>query len=75
MDKVYAVIVDGDKLKAYDTQGGSLRGTFTYTGTVINGPVVTGDRCTVVFETPTGKIGRIFSLPGFNQVSTFSFAS
>ncbi len=72
MDKVYAVIVDNDQLKCYDTSGGSLHGTYTFSGRVLNGPIVTNDRVTVVFETAAGKTGRIFKLPSFSTVSSFS---
>lgn len=71
-NKVYTVIVDGDKLKCYDTQTGSIQSAYTFNGSVANGPIITGDRVTVVFETPTGKVGRILSLPNFNQVSSFN---
>jgi hypothetical protein len=73
-DKVYTVVVDGDKLKSYDTQTGSIQSAYTFNGTVVNGPIVTGDRVTVVFETPTGKVGRILSLPNFNQISSFNIS-
>jgi hypothetical protein len=72
MDKVYTVIIDNDQLKCYDTSSGSLQGTYTFSGKVLNGPIVTSDRVTIVFETPTGKIGRIFKLPSFGTVSSFS---
>ena len=73
-DKVYTVVVDGDKLKSYDIQTGSIQSAYTFNGTVVNGPIVTGDRVTVVFETPTGKVGRILSLPNFNQISSFNIS-
>lgn len=72
MDKVFAVIVDNDQLKCYDTTSGSLQGTYTFNGKVLNGPIVTGDRVTIVFETAAGKTGRIFKLPSFSAVSSFS---
>lgn len=72
MDKVYAVIVDGDKLKCYDTQTGALQSSHSFSGKILNGPIVTSDRVTIVIETPSGKIGRIFSLPNFGSISSFS---
>jgi hypothetical protein len=72
MDKVYTVVVDGDKLKCYDTQTGSIQGMYTFNGSVLNGPIVTSDRATVVFDTPTGKVGKVYSLPGFNQITSFN---
>lgn len=74
MDKVYTVVIDGDKLKCYDTQTGSIQGALTFNGTVANGPIVTGDKVTVVFDTPTGKMGRVYTLPNFNQVTAFNIS-
>ncbi len=75
MDKVYTVVPDSDKLKCYDTQYGAIQGMLTFTGTIVNGPVVTGDRVTVVFDTPAGKVGKVYALPSFNQVTTFNIGS
>jgi hypothetical protein len=72
MDKIYTVVVDGDKLKCYDTMSGSIQGMYTFNGSVLNGPIVTSDRVTVVFDTPTGKTGKVYSLPGFNQITSFN---
>jgi hypothetical protein len=74
VNKVYTVIHDGDKLKCYDTQSGSIAGYYAFEGDVINGPIVTGDRVTVVLRTSSGKTGRIFSLPSFGSVSSFNVA-
>jgi len=75
MDKVYTVVPDSDKLKCYDTQFGSMQGMITFDGSIVNGPIVTGDRVTVVFDTPTGKVGKIYSLPSLNQITTFNVGS
>lgn len=72
VDKVYTVIPDGDKLKCYDTAHGALVNTYNFNGEVINGPIVTGDRVTVVLKTESGKFGKILSLPSFGLVSNFS---
>lgn len=72
MGKVYSVIVDGDKLKCFDTSTGATQGIYVFSGSVCNGPVVTGDRATVVFETAVGKLAKIFGLPSFNQISQFT---
>lgn len=72
MPKVYTVIVDGEKLKCYETSSSSVVGMFNFSGTVCNGPVVTGDRVTVVFETAAGKTAKVFGLPSFNQITAFT---
>jgi hypothetical protein len=75
MNKVFTVIVDGDRLKCYDTTTGSVQGIFSFNGSVVNGPVVTGDRATVVFETPNGRVARVYSLPNFSQITAFNVGS
>jgi hypothetical protein len=68
---VYTVIVDGNLLRCVDTSNGSYVGSVNILGNVVSGPIVTGDRCTVVFEDYMGRKGRVFKLPNFNNVSTF----
>ena len=72
MHKIYAVVVDGERLKCFDTSSGGTEGVYAFSGTVCNGPVVTGDRATVVFETAAGKVAKVFGLPAFNQITAFT---
>lgn len=74
LNKVYTVVPDGDKLKCYETQSGSIAGYYSFEGELLNGPIVTGDRVTVVIKTVSGKTGRIFSLPSFGSISSFNVA-
>jgi hypothetical protein len=69
---VFSVIMNKSKLQCIDTTNGSVKGSFSYAGNICNGPIVTGDRCVVVFETPNGKKGKIFKLPTFSTITSFS---
>jgi hypothetical protein len=69
---VYTVIIDGQNIKCIDTSNGMTVGAMNIIGSVVSGPIVTDDRCTVVFDNYMGKKGMIYKLPGFNVVSTFS---
>lgn len=68
---IYTVIVDGENLKCIDTSNGNIHGSTNVLGKVIAGPIVTDDRCTVVFSDCGGRKGKIFKLPSFNIVSVF----
>ena len=68
---VYSVIIDGELLKCIDTANGTVLGTTNLIGSIVSGPIVTGDRCTMVFGSYMGNQGRVFKLPSFNVVTTF----
>ena len=68
-DKIYSVIFSKNKLQCVNTSNGSVVGSYTFAGTISNGPIVTGDRCVVVFDS---KKGKIFKLPKFSVVTTFN---
>jgi len=69
---IYTAIVLKDKLSCIDTSTGSTVGTFSFNGTVKSGPIVTGDRCVVIFNTPSGAKGKIMKLPNFTTITTFN---
>lgn len=68
---IYTVIVDGENLKCIDTSCGANVGSINIVGSVISGPVVIDDRCTVVFDNYMGRKGKVFKLPSFNVVTIF----
>lgn len=68
---IYTVIVDGQNLKCIDTSNGSTLGGTNIVGEVVSGPIVTDDRCTVVFKNHMGRKGIIYKLPNFSTVSGF----
>lgn len=69
---IYSVVFSKDKLSCIDTSTGSTKGTLSYNGTIVSGPVVTGDRCVVIFSTPSGNKGKIMKLPFFSTTTTFN---
>ena len=68
---IYAVIVDGQNLKCIDTSNGTTLGGTNIIGEVVSGPIVTDDRCTVVFKNHMGRKGTVYKLPHFSVVSGF----
>lgn len=69
---IYAVILDGELLKCVDTSNGAILGSINIVGNIVSGPIVTGDRCTLIVNNYMGIQGKVFKLPSFNVVTTFS---
>jgi hypothetical protein len=67
--KNYTVIQDGGILKCINTSNGSILGSINITNKIITNPIVTGERCTVVYE---GGRGFVYKLPNFNIATTFN---
>ena len=68
---IYTVIVDGENLKCIDTSSGANVNSINIVGSVVSGPIVTDDKCTVVFDSYMGRKGKVFKIPSFNIVTTF----
>lgn len=68
---VYTAIIEGENIKCIDTSTGSICGSTNLIGTVISGPTVAGDRCTVVMSSYMGKKGYVFKLPLFQITTSF----
>jgi hypothetical protein len=69
---VYSVVNIKNKLTCINTSHGATIGTLTYTGEIASGPIVTGDRCVVIFKTSSGLKGKIMRLPNFSTITTFN---
>jgi len=67
--KIYSVIQDGNLLKCIDTSNGSILGSTNISSKICNNPIVTGNRCTVIFE---GGRGVVYKLPSFGITTTFN---
>lgn len=65
---IYAVVLDGHLLKCIDTSNGSILGSINIVEKILTHPIVTGDRCTVVFD---NKKGVVYKLPSFGVSTTF----
>lgn len=68
-NRVYTVVVKGDKLVCLDARTGSTQGVFSPTGRIISSPVVSGDLCTVQVETVNGTQVYTMSLPSLGIVN------
>jgi hypothetical protein len=70
-EKNFTVVNDGTTLKCIDANTGTQYNTYRYNGTLISGPVVTGDRVTVVVRRSNSNFGEVLKLPSFMLTSTF----
>jgi hypothetical protein len=68
---VYTVVAEGQLLKCIDTSSGMVVGSINFAGTLIQGPTVTGNRCTVVTDSYLGKKGTVYEIPMFSVVTSF----
>lgn len=69
---IYTVVAEGQLLKCIDTSNGSVVGSINFIGTIMQGPTVSGNRCTVVTDSYLGKRGTTYELPMFSFVTTFT---
>ena len=68
---VYSVVAEGQLLKCIDTSNGSVVGSINFAGSIMQGPTVNGNRCTVVTDSYLGKKGTTYELPMFSVITTF----
>jgi hypothetical protein len=69
--EVYTVIVDGNDLKCIDTSNGMIVSVINILGDIVSGPIVTDDRCTIVFNDNGARRGRVYKIPSFALSSSF----
>jgi len=73
MTKQYLGVLDGtSKIAIIDASSG-IRVNYVNVGyPIINGPIITGDRCTVILQKTGGaKFGRIYKLPSGALINQF----
>lgn len=70
-DKLYTVVSDGTVLRCIDAITGTQFNTYRLNGTLVSGPVVTGDRVTIVVRRSNTNFGQVLKLPSFMLTSTF----
>jgi sRNA-binding regulator protein Hfq len=68
---MYTVVADGKTLRCIDAESGVPVNTYTVNGDVVSGPIVTGDRATVVVRKGGINQGLVFKIPTLYVVSTF----
>lgn len=69
--KNYTVVSTGTMLRCIDAGTGNLVNTHRIDGTLVSGPVVTGDRVTLVVRKNNTNTGYVLKLPSLLRTSTF----
>ena len=69
--RMYTVVADGKTLRCIDAESGVPVNTYTVNGDIVSGPIVTGDRATVVIRKGGINQGLVFKIPTLYVVSTF----
>jgi len=69
--RMYTVVADGKTLRCIDAESGVPVNTYTVNGDIVSGPIVTGDRATVVVRKGGINQGLVFKIPTLYVVSTF----
>lgn len=69
--KNYTVVSTGTMLRCIDATTGNLVNTHRIDGTMVSGPVVTGDRVTLVVRKGNTNTGYVLKVPSLLRTSTF----
>lgn len=70
-EKNFTVVGSNNSLKCIDAFTGTQYNTYHINGTLVSGPVVTGDRVTIVVRRGDTNHGIVLKLPSFMQTSVF----
>jgi len=71
--KLYTVSsISPGTIHIIDASSGAFVNRITYTGELVNGPIVVGDKCTFVVELPSKqKLGRIHKIPTGHLINQY----
>lgn len=69
--KIFTVTSTGNSLRCIDASTGMQFNQYRFSGTLVSGPVVTGDRVTIVVKKGNINTGTVLKLPTFIVTSTF----
>lgn len=71
--KIFTVSIgtDNQSLRCIDAATGIMHNTYRFVGTLVSGPVVTGDRVTIVVRRGNTNHGIVLNLPNLLVTSTF----
>lgn len=73
MQSFYTATFNGKNvISIIDLRKSATINRLTFQGTLINGPVVVGDRCTIVVQDGALRKGLVIKLPGGNIVDRFT---
>jgi hypothetical protein len=68
-----AALTGPDRFAIIDAASGIRVNTVSTGGKIINGPVVTGDKVTVIIQrSDTAKLGKIYNMPSGSLQTQFS---
>ena len=72
--KIYSVTPGSSgKLNIIDATNGRMVNRIQYPGTIVTGPIVVGDKCTLVVQDNSGiRKGKIYNLPQGTLHQTYS---
>lgn len=72
-EKIFTVTIgsDNQSLKCIDASTGIMHNTYRFVGSIVSGPVVTGDRVTIVLRRGNTNHGEVLKIPSFMLTSTF----
>lgn len=69
---VYSVTLSNqNRLHIIDAVSGRILNSINFTGTLINGPVVVGDKCTLVVDNNGIRKGQVHQLPTGRLTQTY----
>ena len=74
MTKTYIAVVDGpSRLVIVDAESGIRINYINLGGPIVNGPIVVGDKVTVITQKTSGsKMGRIYKMPSGSLITQFN---
>lgn len=68
---IYSVVINGKQVRCINTSSGSTFNTKELKGEVTLGPIVTDDRCVLVYKTGNSLKGVILRIPSLSIITTF----
>ena len=72
MSKIFSVTLGSDKrLNIIDVVSGRIMNNIQITGRLINGPIVVGDKCTIVTDNNGNRRGYVHDLPSGRLSQTY----
>jgi hypothetical protein len=73
MQSFYTVVHSGKNvINIIDLRKNAIINRISFQGTLINGPIVVGDRCTIVTKVGNSQRGLVIKLPSGSVIDRFS---
>ena len=71
VQKNFTVTSTNNSLRCIDANTGTQYNEYRFSGMLVSGPIVTGDRATIVIRRGNTNLGIVLKLPTFVLTSTF----